>query len=308
MDFASLGGPLISAGATLIGAKMQSDGSAKAARLNAISQAMADEKNREYNERLQKEFAQNSIRWKTEDARAAGIHPAFALGAPTTSFSTHVGSQISPFVAPSMGSALASAGQDIGRAVASTATSEQKLDAYTGSMQKLNLEKAGLENQLLKSQLVRLAQTSMPDFPSAGRERMLPGQGNTPNTGRYKIEPQKVTATAEGNRVMEPKTIADVGHSDTRNTPSGSSYPVPTEAVKERIEDNFWLETMHFFRNNVLPMVGANFNPPAELVKRLRAGQKVSFHPIYGYQGVRDHSKNLDGSPAPQRSLFRRSR
>lgn len=307
MDFASLGGPIISAGASLIGAKMTSDSNAKAARLNAIAQAMADEKNREYNERLQKEFAQNSIRWKAEDARAAGIHPAFALGAPTTSFSTHVGSQISPFVGSSMGSALASAGQDIGRAVASTATGEQKLDAYTGSMQKLNLEKAGLENQLLKSQLVRLAQTSMPDFPSAGRERLIPGQGNTPNTGRYKLEPQKVTMTDKDNRVIEPKTISEVGFADTRNAPSRSVYPIPSEAVKERIEDNFWLETMHFFRNNLLPMVGANFNPPAELLKSLRAGQKVSFHPIYGYQAVRDGNKNLDGSPA-SRSLFRRSR
>ena len=35
----------------------------------------------------QKEFAQNGIRWKVEDAKAAGIHPLFALGAQGATFS-----------------------------------------------------------------------------------------------------------------------------------------------------------------------------------------------------------------------------
>lgn len=34
------------------------------------------------NERIQKEFAQNGVRWKVEDARRAGIHPLAALGMP----------------------------------------------------------------------------------------------------------------------------------------------------------------------------------------------------------------------------------
>lgn len=39
------------------------------------------------NARLQREFAQNSIRWKVNDAKMAGIHPTYALGAQGTSFS-----------------------------------------------------------------------------------------------------------------------------------------------------------------------------------------------------------------------------
>ncbi len=36
---------------------------------------------------MQKEFAQNSIRWRVADAKAAGIHPLYALGASSASFS-----------------------------------------------------------------------------------------------------------------------------------------------------------------------------------------------------------------------------
>ncbi len=38
------------------------------------------------NYQQQKEFAQNAIQWRTEDAQAAGIHPLFAMGAATQSF------------------------------------------------------------------------------------------------------------------------------------------------------------------------------------------------------------------------------
>lgn len=41
----------------------------------------------ERNYQMQKEFAQNSIRWKVADARAAGVHPLFALGASTNAAS-----------------------------------------------------------------------------------------------------------------------------------------------------------------------------------------------------------------------------
>ena len=36
------------------------------------------------NAALQREFAQNGIRWKVADAEAAGIHPLYALGAQTS--------------------------------------------------------------------------------------------------------------------------------------------------------------------------------------------------------------------------------
>lgn len=50
--------------------------------LSSYSQRAAADKNLYY----QKEFAQNGIRWRVADAKAAGIHPLAALGAHTQSY------------------------------------------------------------------------------------------------------------------------------------------------------------------------------------------------------------------------------
>jgi len=64
-------GPAISAAGSLLGGM-----------LSGKSQREANESN----ERLQREFAQNGIRWKVEDAKAAGLHPLFALGGSGATF------------------------------------------------------------------------------------------------------------------------------------------------------------------------------------------------------------------------------
>lgn len=65
-------GPAIAAGASLIGGV-----------LGSSSDASQAQKNREQ----QREFAQHGIRWRVADARAAGIHPLYALGANVPSYS-----------------------------------------------------------------------------------------------------------------------------------------------------------------------------------------------------------------------------
>lgn len=58
--------------------------------LNYFSQQKANEENI----KAQREFAQNSISWKVEDAKRAGVHPLAALGAS--------GYQASPPLCPPM--------------------------------------------------------------------------------------------------------------------------------------------------------------------------------------------------------------
>lgn len=91
------------------------------------------------NTAAQKEFAQNGIRWRVEDAKAAGIHPLYALGAQTSSFSP-----------VSVGSNFAAAGQDISRSVDAARTAPERTDARIAA---LSLERAGLENDLLRAQI-----------------------------------------------------------------------------------------------------------------------------------------------------------
>lgn len=94
--------------------------------------------------KLQKEFAQKGIQWKVADAKAAGIHPLYALGANTISYSpSAVGSDLA--------SGLSAMGQDIGRAVDAVSTSKER--AAAAALDALQLERAGLENELLRSQI-----------------------------------------------------------------------------------------------------------------------------------------------------------
>jgi hypothetical protein len=62
----------------------------------------------------QKEFAKNSIQWKAADARAAGLHPLFAMGAPLTSYSP---SSFTPVGDGGSATALASAGRALDGAI-----------------------------------------------------------------------------------------------------------------------------------------------------------------------------------------------
>lgn len=73
------------------------------------------------NEALQREFAQNGLRWKVADAQAAGLSPLFAVGGAGAAFSPNpitIGGQDSDF-----GERM---GQSVARAVSGQSTSAEK--------------------------------------------------------------------------------------------------------------------------------------------------------------------------------------
>lgn len=112
----------------------------------------------------QREFAQNGVRWRVADAQAAGIHPALAMGASVPSY-TPVG------LGSGMAEGLSNAGQDISRAVDATATLPEKTAAS-----KLALENMGLQNDLLRAQILGLTRPSTPPFPLVAGDYPIPGQ------------------------------------------------------------------------------------------------------------------------------------
>lgn len=118
--------------------------------------------NAEKNRAQQEEFAKMGIRWKVADAKEAGIHPLFALGASTHSFApVSVGSGTETSFARDLGSM----GQDITRAVNATRTVEERGDAYTKTVKDLQVSNMTLQNELLRSQIAKLNTTSAPPFP-----------------------------------------------------------------------------------------------------------------------------------------------
>lgn len=103
---------LIGAGATLLGGLISNRANKRIAAENAANQQA---------------FAEQGIRMRVEDAKAAGIHPVYALGASVPSFS--------PIALPDqLGPAMASAGQDISRAVRATRTQGEREDEVRSFM------------------------------------------------------------------------------------------------------------------------------------------------------------------------------
>lgn len=170
---------LISAGASLLGGL-----------LGRKSQADANAQNIQ----LQKDFAQQGIQWKVEDARKAGIHPLYALGAQTASFAPNVVGDTS------LPTALANAGQDISRAVDASRTSGDRLAAYDQTVRELQLTRLGLENDLLASQIAKINQAGHPPgLPaSVGGDPLVFGGVEVPPN------PNWSDAQAVQNRYGEP--------------------------------------------------------------------------------------------------------
>jgi hypothetical protein len=93
----------ISVGEALLGGSILGGiGADKAADKYAAATKAANLANIKY----QREFAQHGIRWKVQDAIAAGIHPYYAMGAPTSSFNI----PIQPTATPNTGNMLKSIG------------------------------------------------------------------------------------------------------------------------------------------------------------------------------------------------------
>lgn len=133
----------------------------------AKKQAAANERARQEDYAHQKEFAQSGITWKVEDARRAGIHPAIALGAQPASYS--------PIGVGDTGTQhLAASGQDLSRAIDSTRTAFSRTSAYEQTVQDLTLQKMGLENEYLASQIAKVKQQVGPPMP--GTNYLMDGQ------------------------------------------------------------------------------------------------------------------------------------
>lgn len=197
---------------------------------------------------LSKEFAQQGIRWKVEDAKAAGIHPLAALGAQTTSYSAPVGAGLAE--------GFAGAGQDVSRAINATRTPGARIDAYEKTLRDLNLQKMGLENQLLASQIAKINQAGTPPaLPGSGDRYLIDGQGNSPLVESSEL---KRTFSAPGAGSQEPGAIPDLGYARTAT----GFAPVMSKDVKDRLEEDRIGSLLWSIRNRLGPTFG-DHNAPA---------------------------------------------
>lgn len=177
-------GPILGAATGIFGnilGKNAADDAAEQQQANFFSNQQMQREFWEKNYAMQKEFAQSGIRWRVEDAKAAGVHPLFALGGggAAASPTAYVGGDTS---VSHSGDYLAKMGQDLGRAISATSTAAERSENKIGQ---LAIERGELENALLRSKLAKENAQIGPPMPGA---QMSPG----PEHGFFEYKPAEV--------------------------------------------------------------------------------------------------------------------
>lgn len=225
----SVVGGLIGAGGSLIGGKMAADNSKAVAKMNIDAQ---------------KEFAQNGIRWKVEDGKAAGIHPLYSLGASTKSFSP-----VSGYTGDyGISDAANTFGQGIDRAIRAKMTDDERetLQAKQEMQEVMQLADMNMRKEesdakvlMYKSEALRnyaasqqvLKNTGLPPaLPSVGKEKLIPGQGDAPD------------------KFMDKPIVRDGWLLDEKGRKMGV---VPSDGLAQRTEDKMVIEWLPWIASSI---------------------------------------------------------
>lgn len=170
---------------------------------------------------LQREFAQQGIRWRVEDAKAAGIHPLAAVGASGASYSPAI-PVIDPI--PDKDAWRHTMGQNIRSFVMG------RIDPMQRALGMLNVERAGLENQLLKLQIQneQKGQSGSADPHLSGQGDSLKGNPMVIDEPLRRVVSDPVDPSKEMGAIQDWQIV---------RTQKGYAV-VPSKGVKEAIEDS----------------------------------------------------------------------
>lgn len=186
------------------------------------------------NYNAQKEFAQNGLRWKVEDAKAAGLHPLFAVGASGASYSPVNAQSYYENEKAGLANSLSNMGQSIGRAVSAKETRQERIQKQLQEDQLFDLDVRQKEADiaLTNARISALA---------AERQQQVPPMANTsksdiPDIGTWVRLPNNNFVYLPSNDYMDyfsEKTWADLGLQHTAMTAfeDGSlkpPYPAPS--------------------------------------------------------------------------------
>lgn len=208
---------------------------------------------------LQREFAQNGIQWRVQDAKAAGIHPLYALGGAGASYSPSAVS-VGTGGGSDLGRDLANMGQGLGRAVAAASSKEDRADAaYQSQMRIMGLERASLENRLLETQIAASQGALM-------RAQVGPGIPSGPSAavsgnGVYSAKPAEVTTT-NPNRPGNEAGPQQPGGRYVQLHPGGAGGPTVVTSLPSKemnIEEMTTPGTASWqFWNSIMPFISAD--------------------------------------------------
>lgn len=214
--------------------------------------------------KLQKQFAKNGIQWKVEDAKKAGIHPLYALGANTISYQPSS-------VGGGLESALPQMGQDIGRAIDQNQRQGSKASTLLGTaLVQAQIEGVKLDNDIKRAQLASDIAKMGATLTRPGLQdpmmppRLIDGQGDAqmvdPKAG-LKIQKQvSPSSPYDATGATEGGVTPDVQFVKTK---TGWAPAIP-QPLQEAMEDDWIGKAQWNLRNRVYPFmpdIGKYKNP-----------------------------------------------
>lgn len=205
--------------------------------------------------KAQREMAQNSIQWRVADAKAAGVHPLYALGAPTMNFQS-VGDG-------GAGATLAQMGQDVSRAKMAAMDRREREAAATRAA--IDAAHERQQNDVLFGQQVRRNELDM-QYVQSQIARLNSAQIGPPNPGgisnpnpRVQPRPSSPVIGASGNPAREPGDITDYRYF---RMPNGHIGIAPSEDWSGTIDDVTNPQTLGWtWRNNIVPFFDRGYFP-----------------------------------------------
>lgn len=209
---------------------------AAAAALDALGK---DSSRKQAHEQMdaQREFAQMGIRWKVADAKAAGIHPLYAIGAQGASYSPVINAGGSGF-----DNTFAAMGQHFDRAQRVNESQGDRLGAFMQQQDQLATTRR-LNTMLAEEQIAGERQRNLGQQLDNEAKRLLlqktiremgppgPSTGSAP-FGAIKVEPSEQIS---GDRALPGREAAPTPGFKTYRY-GNRSIDLPNEALSESLE------------------------------------------------------------------------
>lgn len=150
------------------------------------------------NRQSQEEFARHGIRWRVEDAQAAGVHPLFALGSGVTPFSPQA-------------TAFAEAGANIGRAIGGMTSAERSTHTAQLEVARSQAARNDAEAAFFASEIARKnqASASAKAFPISATNAP---EVNAMYADALELKPDEMVSRS----IYDPATTAGVDHPSMR--------------------------------------------------------------------------------------------
>lgn len=249
-----------------------------------------------FNYEAQKEFAQNGIRWKVQDAKAAGLHPLAALGAQTSGYTPSAAIGDSPDFG-----FLSDMGQAAGRAIDAKRTSAERNEQERKQNLLFNeeLKSRQLQNEETQTRIDSMkwdmamdaarnaersvrTQQQVPPMPSLAPDgSLMPGQSNATSPGDIiKTKPAEVVMNDPATPAAEAGSNPEIRYFRT----SDGGYSIArSESYADSTDDDFAGQLSWELRNRLPATVwdSSSAAPPASyLPDRGRGDWAWSYNPL----------------------------